>query len=84
MSLPRKYRGRDVADIIVDGKKVSIRLGICAAAIATVVGIVLGAVAALRRNKLVDKVIMVIRALPNACFQRMTVSGTPLALAVRM
>ena len=55
-----KDRGRDVADIIVDGMKVSIRLGICAAAIATVVGIVLGAVAALRRNKLVDKVIMVI------------------------
>ncbi|MBQ3530060.1 MAG: ABC transporter permease [Oscillospiraceae bacterium] len=55
-----KDRGRDVADIIVDGMKVSIRLGLCAAAIATVVGIVLGAVAALRRNKLVDKVIMVI------------------------
>ena len=55
-----KDRGRDVADIISDGMKVSIRLGLCAAAIATVVGIVLGAVAALRRNKLVDKVIMVI------------------------
>ncbi|MBQ8748486.1 MAG: ABC transporter permease [Oscillospiraceae bacterium] len=55
-----KDRGRDVADIIVDGMKVSIRLGLCAAAIATVVGIVLGAVAALRRNKLIDKVIMVI------------------------
>jgi oligopeptide transport system permease protein len=55
-----KDRGRDVADIIVDGMKVSIRLGLCAAAIATVVGIVLGAVAALRRNKILDKVIMVI------------------------
>ena len=55
-----KDRGRDVADIIVDGMKVSIRLGLCAAAIATVVGIVLGAIAALRRNKLLDKIIMVI------------------------
>ena len=55
-----KDRGRDVADIIVDGMKVSIKLGISAAAIAAVVGIVLGAVAALRRNKLIDKIIMVI------------------------
>ncbi len=55
-----KDRGRDVADIIADGMKVSIRLGLCAAAIATVVGIALGAVAALQRNKLLDKVIMVI------------------------
>ena len=55
-----KDRGRDVADIIVDGMKVSIRLGLCAAAIATVVGIVLGAIAALQRNKFLDKIIMVI------------------------
>ena len=55
-----KDRGRDVVDIIADGMKVSVKLGVCAAAIATVVGVVLGAVAALRRNKLVDKVIMVI------------------------
>ena len=55
-----KDRGRDVADIIVDGMKVSIKLGVSAAAIATAVGVILGAVAALRRNKFVDKVIMVI------------------------
>lgn len=55
-----KNRGRDVIDIIVDGLKVSARLGLIAAAVAAVTGIVLGAVAALRRNKFTDKVIMVV------------------------
>ena len=55
-----KQRGRDVIDIIVDGMKVSAVLGVVAAVSAAVVGIVLGSVAALRRNKLIDKVIMVI------------------------
>ena len=55
-----KQRGRDVIDIIVDGMKVSAVLGGVAAVSAAVVGIVLGSVAALRRNKLIDKVIMVI------------------------
>lgn len=55
-----KDRGRDVIDIISDGMKVSVKLGLIAAAIATVTGVVLGAVAALRRNKIIDKVIMVI------------------------
>ena len=54
-----KQRGRQVTDIIADGLKVSAKLGVIAAALALVVGIVLGAVAALRRNKLIDKVIMV-------------------------
>lgn len=52
--------GRNVIDIIADGMKVSAMLGLMAAGIALVLGIVLGAVAALRRNKLVDKVIMVL------------------------
>ena len=55
-----KQRGRQVIDIIADGMKVSAKLGIIAAFGALVVGIVLGAVAALRRNKVIDKVIMVI------------------------
>ena len=55
-----KQRGRQVTDIIADGLKVSAKLGVIAAALALVVGIVLGAVAALRRNKLIDKVILVI------------------------
>ena len=55
-----KQRGRQVVAIIADGMKTSARLGVIAAAIATVTGIVLGAVAAIRRNTVLDKVIMVI------------------------
>ena len=55
-----KQRGRDVLGIIVDGMKVSAVLGVVAACSAAAVGIVLGSVAALRRNKIVDKVIMIV------------------------
>ena len=55
-----KQRGRMVIDIIADGMKTSARLGVVAACLAALVGIPLGAVAALRRNKLIDKVIMVL------------------------
>lgn len=55
-----KQRGREVIDIIGDGMKISAKLGLIAAFIALAVGIVLGAVAALRRNKLIDKFIMVV------------------------
>ncbi len=54
-----KNRGRDVIDVIGEGMKTSARLGITAAVIALSVGVVLGAVAALRRNKLIDRIIMV-------------------------
>ena len=54
-----KNRGRDVIDVIADGMKTSAKLGLYAAGIALVVGVVLGAVAALRRNKLIDRVVMV-------------------------
>lgn len=54
-----KSRGRDVIDIIGDGLKTSAKLGVCAAAIAIVGGILLGSIAALRRNKLIDRIIMV-------------------------
>ena len=55
-----KQRGRQVIDIIMDGMKTSVKLGLIAAFSAAVVGIVLGAVAAIRRNTVLDKVIMVI------------------------
>ena len=55
-----KQRGRMVIDIIGDGMKTSARLGVIAAFLALIVGVVLGAIAALRRNKFVDKVIMVV------------------------
>ena len=55
-----KQRGRMVIDIIADGMRTSVKLGLIAAFAALVSGVVLGAVAALRRNKFIDKVIMVI------------------------
>ncbi|MBO5501592.1 MAG: ABC transporter permease [Clostridia bacterium] len=55
-----KQRGRMVIDIIMDGMRTSAKLGLIAAAYAAVLGITLGAVAALRRNTLLDKTIMVI------------------------
>lgn len=55
-----KQRGRDVIDIIFGGMKTSFKLGIIAAFSALAVGIVLGSVAALRRNKIIDRVIMVV------------------------
>ena len=55
-----KMRGRDVIDIIGDGLKTSAKLGVSAAFIALVIGVVLGSIAALRRNKFIDRVIMII------------------------
>ena len=55
-----KQRGRMVIDIISDGMKTSMVLGLIAAGLSTVFGVTLGATAALRRNKLIDRVIMVI------------------------
>ena len=55
-----KQRGRDVIDIIYDGLKVSAKLGVVAALIALVTGVCLGSLAALRRNKIIDKIIMVV------------------------
>ncbi|MCF0143142.1 MAG: ABC transporter permease [Parasporobacterium sp.] len=55
-----KQKGRTVLGIIGDGMKTSAVLGVIAAGMAAVIGIVLGAVAALKRNKLIDRVIMVV------------------------
>lgn len=55
-----KLRGRMVIDVIMDGMKTSAKLGLIAAFSAAAVGITLGAFAALRRNSLLDKIIMVI------------------------
>jgi len=55
-----KQRGRQVIEIISDGMRTSAKLGIIAAIAALISGVVLGAFAALRRNKLIDRIIMVI------------------------
>ncbi|MBQ3096504.1 MAG: ABC transporter permease [Clostridia bacterium] len=54
-----KQRGREVMDLIREGFKVSAKLGGSAAALAIVIGLVLGSLAAVFHNKWVDKLIMV-------------------------
>ncbi len=54
-----KQRGRMVIDIIGDGMRTSAQLGLIAAFFATIIGVVLGALAAIRRNTVLDKIIMV-------------------------
>ena len=55
-----KQRGRMVIDVVKDGLKTSAKLGLIAALWATVAGVVLGASAALKRNTVLDSIIMVI------------------------
>ena len=55
-----KQTGRQVIDVLSDGFAVSAKLGVTAAIFALIFGVGLGAVAALKRNKVVDKVIMVL------------------------
>ena len=54
-----KQRGQDVMDIIARGMKVSVKLGLSAAVIAVICGVVMGAFAALKRNTVLDRSIMV-------------------------
>ncbi len=49
-----------VIDIMADGLRTSIKLGVIAAFLALVTGVVLGSIAALRRNTFFDRVIMVV------------------------
>ncbi len=55
-----KQRGREVNDIIITGFPVSARLGVIAVVIALFLGITMGSVAAVKRGKIVDNIIMVI------------------------
>ena len=54
-----KQRGRQVVEVIGDGMKTSAKLGVIAAVMALAIGVVLGSVAALRRNTVADRIIMV-------------------------
>ena len=55
-----KQRGRMVQDIIMEGFAVSAKLGLTAAGLAIVFGMTLGSVAALNRNKFIDRMIMIV------------------------
>ncbi len=54
-----KNRGRDVSDLIAEGFKTSAKIGLIAAGVAIVLGLVLGSIAAVFHDKWIDKVIMV-------------------------
>ena len=54
-----KNRGREVIEIISEGFAFSSKLGLSAATLAIVVGLILGSVAAVFHDKIIDKVIMV-------------------------
>ncbi|MBE6813018.1 MAG: ABC transporter permease [Ruminococcaceae bacterium] len=55
-----KNRGRDVIDIMTDGFKVSAKLGGTAAICAIFGGLCLGSIAAIFRNKFIDRIIMIV------------------------
>lgn len=55
-----KQRGRDVITIIKTGMAVSAKLGVIAAVIAVIFGVLLGSCAALNRNTIIDRIIIVL------------------------
>lgn len=61
-----KIKGRAVMDVILDGFGTSAFIGGIAAVIAIILGITFGTVAAINRNKFVDKLIMVLTTAANA------------------
>ncbi len=54
-----KNRGRDVIDMITEGFATSAKLGIVSALIAIFLGVSFGSLAAIKRNKAIDRTIMV-------------------------
>ena len=58
--------GRDVFETITTGMKVSAKLGLSAAAVAVVFGLIFGSLAALNRGKLVDRVIVFMTTLATS------------------
>ncbi|WP_395671944.1 oligopeptide ABC transporter permease OppB [Phenylobacterium sp.] len=58
-----KYRDKTVLDILKENYKPSLRLGLSAIVIASVVGVSLGVLAALRQNRSVDYVVMTVAIL---------------------
>ncbi|MDO4547896.1 MAG: ABC transporter permease [Clostridia bacterium] len=58
--LSTKWIGSTVSDLIMGGFGYSAQLGLSAAAIAIVFGVILGAIAALKRGHLLDKLIQVV------------------------
>lgn len=55
-----KNRGREVSDLLLEGFRTSGKLGLMAAGIAIVMGLIFGSLASVFHNKVIDKVIMVL------------------------
>lgn len=58
-----KYRDKSVLDILAENYRVSLTLGLSAIAIASLVGVSLGVIAALRQNRVADNVVMAVAIL---------------------
>jgi oligopeptide transport system permease protein len=58
-----KYRDKSVLDILKENYPVSLKLGLSAIAIAAVVGVSLGVIAALRQNRTADNAVMAVAIL---------------------
>lgn len=58
--------GRNISDIIWESFPISAKLGLCAAALAIVLGLVLGSIAALMRNRVPDRLIVFFTTLVTA------------------
>ncbi len=58
--------GRDITTTIKDGLSISAKLGLMAATVAVVCGVILGSIAALNRNKLPDRLIIFFSTLATA------------------
>ncbi len=54
-----KYQGRNAMDLILNGFKTSIQLGLMAAGLALALGVFLGSISALKRDSKLDKAILV-------------------------
>ncbi len=55
-----KFRGQDVMDLILEGFAVSAQIGIIAAGLALVLGMIFGSLAAVFHDRLADRIIMVL------------------------
>ncbi len=79
-----KYRGKTVLDILEENYKVSLILGLSAIAIASIVGVSLGVIAALRQNRVADYITMAVAILGVCIPTFVTAPLLVLALASKL
>ena len=79
-----RYKDKTVLQILQENYPVSLKLGLCAIAIATVVGVSLGVIAALRQNRSVDHAVMTVAVLGVCIPTFVTAPLLVLALASKL